>query len=92
MDSTLLTTLISTSGAVIVGLAAIGSNTYWTSHAIRSLKEDVRDLSHDLKGEIKDIRSEIKDLRTELREFKDVVNGKFAALDLEIARLLDKKP
>ena len=81
VDPTLLTTLISTGGAVIVGLAAIGSNTYWTSRAIIDLKQDFRDL-----------RGEVRDLRTELRDFKDVVNGKFAALDLEIARLLDKKP
>ena len=39
-----------------------------------------------------DMRQDIRDLRLELAAFKEVVNSKFAALDLEIAKLMDKRP
>jgi hypothetical protein len=44
----------------------------------------------DLRGDFKDLRGEVKDLRTELVAFKEVVNGKFRDLDLDLAKLMDR--
>ena len=72
MESALLTTLISTGGAVIVGCFGL-----W-AHANQTGKR------------IDDLRQAMNRLEDQFHAFKDLVNGKFAALDLEIARLQDK--
>ena len=43
----------------------------------------------DLRGDVRELRSEFNAFKLEFYAFKDVVNGKFAALDNEIAKLLD---
>jgi hypothetical protein len=51
------------------------------------------DLVHrfdDLRTDFKDLRSEVKDLRLQLTAFKEVVNGKFRDLDLDLAKLMDR--
>jgi hypothetical protein len=72
MDSAVITTIISTSGAVIVGLGGM-----WIS-------------TNQIGNRIGDLARRMDRLEDELRAFKEVVNGKFAALDLELARLMDK--
>ncbi len=73
MDSATINTIISTSGAVIVGVAGMYIN------------------SSQLGKRIDDLRQDIRDLRAEFYAFKDLVNSKFSALDLEIAKLMDKR-
>jgi predicted RNA-binding protein with PIN domain len=72
MDNTVNTTLVSTSGAVIVGLGGM-----WIS-------------TNQLGKRIDDVMRRLDRLEDELRTFKDVVAGKFAALDLELAKLMDR--
>lgn len=47
--------------------------------------------SSQLGKRIDDLRTDVRDLRNEFYMFKDVVNSKFAALDLEIAKLMDRR-
>ncbi len=37
------------------------------------------------------LRVDVREMRAEFYAFKDVVNGKFAALDTEIAKLMDRR-
>jgi hypothetical protein len=52
--------------------------------------EDLRGDFKDMRGDMKDLRGEVKDLRTEFSAFKELVNGKFRDLDLELAKLMDR--
>ncbi len=79
MDNALLTTIISTGGSVIVGLGAM-----WI--ATNQLGKRLDDFGHRLD----DLSRRIEKLNDQFLDFKEVVNGKFAALDLEIAKLLDR--
>jgi hypothetical protein len=72
VDQALATTLISTSGSVIVGVFGM----FFTAN--------------QLGRRIDDLRTDVRDLRTEFNTFRDTVNGKLAALDLEIAKLMDR--
>jgi CHAD domain-containing protein len=45
----------------------------------------------DLGKGVDDLRVDVRELRSEFYAFKDVVNGKFASLDTEIGRLLDRR-
>jgi hypothetical protein len=91
MDTALLTTLISTSGAVITGVFGM----FFTANQLGKRIDDLRvSLTRDidtLRGQVSrdmdSLRSDLKDLRTEFNAFKEMVNGKFGALDLEIAKL-----
>jgi hypothetical protein len=40
---------------------------------------------------IDDLRADVRVLSSEFYAFKDVVNGKLAALDTEIAKLMDRR-
>jgi len=73
VDSATLNTIISTSGAVIVGIAGMYIS------------------SNQLGRRIDDLREDFRDMKAEFHTFKDVVNSKFAALDLEIAKLMDRR-
>jgi len=73
MDPTLSTTIVSTGGAVIVGVFGM----FFTENQIGR--------------RIDDTNQNLRDLRVEFTAFKDMVNSKFAALDLEIAKLMDKR-
>jgi hypothetical protein len=73
MDPTLSTTIVSTGGAVIVGVFGM----FFTANQIGR--------------RIDDTNQNLRDLRAEFTAFKDMVNSKFAALDLEIAKLMDKR-
>lgn len=66
MTETLLTTVVSTGGSVIVGVAGM-----WIVNS--------------------QLAKRLDRLEDQFHSFKDVVNGKLSALDLEIAKLLDKK-
>ena len=72
MEPAVVTTLISTGGAVIVGLGGMWISTNQIGNRIGSLER------------------RFERLEDELRTFKEVVNGKLSALDLELARLMDR--
>ena len=72
MDSQLATTIVSTGGAVIVGLGGM-----WIS-------------ANQTGKRIDDLIHRFDRFEDEFRAFKEVVNGKFSALDAEIAKLLDR--
>lgn len=80
MDNATINTIISTSGAVIVGVAGMYINSSQLGKRLDDLRSDLRDL-----------KAELRDFRNEFYAFKDVVNSKFAALDLEIAKLMDRR-
>jgi hypothetical protein len=73
MDTTLTTTIVSTSGAVVTGIFGM----FFTAN--------------QLGKRIDDLRVDIRELRAEFYRFKDVVNGKLASLDTEIAKLMDRR-
>ena len=73
MDTTLTTTIVSTSGAVVTGIFGM----FFTAN--------------QLGKRIDDLRVDIRELRAEFYTFKDVVNGKLASLDTEIAKLMDRR-
>ncbi len=68
----MVTTLISTGGAVIVGLGGMWISTNQIGNRISSLER------------------RFERLEDELRRFREMVNGKLGALDLELARLMDR--
>jgi predicted RNA-binding protein with PIN domain len=72
MDNQVITTIISTGGAVVVGLGGM-----WIS-------------TNQMGKRIDDLGRRLDRIEDSFNTFKDVVNSKFAALDLEIARILDK--
>ncbi|MFZ0588869.1 MAG: hypothetical protein WAM39_00150, partial [Bryobacteraceae bacterium] len=76
-------TIVSTSGAVIVGVFGM----FFTAN---QLGRRIDDLRVDLNRRIDDTNQNLRDLRNEFTQFKDMVNSKFASLDLEIAKLMDK--
>jgi hypothetical protein len=80
MTDQIITTLISTGGAVIVGLGGM-----WISANQTGKRID------DLHIRLGDVMKRLDRIEDELRTFKDVVAGKFAALDLELAKLMDKR-
>jgi hypothetical protein len=71
METSVITTLISTSGAVIVGLGGMWISTNQIGKRLGSLER------------------RFERLEDELRTFKEMVSGKFSALDLELAKLMD---
>lgn len=73
MDTGLATTIVSTGGAVIVGVFGLYFH------------------SSQMGKRVDDLMRRIDRLEDEFRSFKDTVNGKFAALDLEIAKLMDRR-
>jgi hypothetical protein len=79
MDNNLLTTLVTTSGAVIIAVSGF----YFNSIHLNKRLERIE------KG-IDDTRLDLKELAKEFHDFKEIVNSKFAAIDLEIARLMDR--
>lgn len=79
MDCATINTIISTSGAVVVGVAGM----YINSSRLGKRLDDVR-------ADLRDLKAGLRDLRNEFYTFKDVVNSKFAALDLEITKLMDR--
>jgi hypothetical protein len=106
MDSALLTTLISTGGAVITGVFGM----FFTANQLgkrmddlnnkvdkriddsnKQLGQRIDDLRISLSRDMDGLRNEIKEFRAEFYAFKEVVNGKFSALDLEIAKLMDRQ-
>lgn len=73
MDTSLATTIVSISGAVITGIFGM----FFTAN--------------QLGQRIDDLRGDFKELRSEVYAFKDVMNGKLAMLDTEIAKLIDRR-
>lgn len=72
---------MSTGGAVIVGCAGL----YF--HASQMGKR-----MDDLTRRFERFEDRFQKLEDEFRAFKELVNSKFAALDTEIARLMDRGP
>jgi hypothetical protein len=72
MTEPLITTLISTSGAVLVGLGGM-----WIS-------------TNQIGNRIADLTRRFERLEDEVRTFKEMVNGKLSALNLELAKLMDR--
>jgi hypothetical protein len=84
MDAALTTTIVSTSGAVITGV-------FGMFFAVNQLGKRIDDVSNQLGKRIDDLRADVRVLSSEFYAFKDVVNGKLAALDTEIAKLMDRR-
>ena len=84
MDTTLTTTIVSTSGAVITGIFGM----FFTAN---QLGKRIDDNGNQLGKRIDDLRGDVKELRAEFYAFKDVMNGKLASLDTEIAKLMDRR-
>jgi hypothetical protein len=72
MDNQVATTIISTGGAVIVGLGGM-----WIA-------------TNQIGKRIDDVVKRLDRLEDSFTTFRDVVNSKLSAMDLEIARILDK--
>jgi len=83
MEQNVITTLISTSGAVIVGLGGMWIATNQTGKRIDDLVRRIERLEDEMKRRM-------DRLEEEFRTFKEVVNGKLAQIDSDIARLMDK--
>ncbi len=108
MDTALLTTIVSTSGAVITGVFGMFFMANQLGRRIDdsnvslgkriddlnvSLGKRIDDLNVSLSKRIDDLRTEFKELRSEFHAFKDVVNGKLQDHDYEIGKLMDgQKP
>jgi chaperonin cofactor prefoldin len=78
METSVITTLISTSGAVIVGLGGMWISTNQVGKRIDSLERRFESLERRFER-----------LEDEFRLFKEVVTSKLAALDSDIAKLMD---
>ncbi len=91
MDTALTTTIVSTSGAVITGVFGM----FFTANQLGKRMDDmgkrIDDVSNQLGKRIDDLRADVRVLSSEFYAFKDVVNGKLAALDTEIAKLMDRR-
>jgi hypothetical protein len=72
MTEQVITTLISTSGTVLVGLGGM-----WIS-------------TNQIGNRMADLTRRFERLEDEVRTFKEMVNGKLSALDLELAKLMDR--
>ncbi len=83
MTDQIITTLISTSGAVIVGLGGM-----WIS--TNQLGKRIDDLARRVDRVEDSLSRRMERFEDELRTFKEIVSGKLAALDLELAKLMDR--
>jgi archaellum component FlaC len=79
LDNQVITTIISTGGAVIVGLGGM-----WIANNQIGKRID------DLVKRMDRLEGRLDRLEDAFNAFKDVVNSKLSAIDLEIARILDK--
>lgn len=86
MENSVITTLISTSGAVIVGLGGMWISTNQIGNRISDLGKRFDSLERRFEG----LERRLERLEDELRTFKELVNGKLASLDLELAKLMDR--
>jgi len=80
MDTALTTRIVSTSGAVITGICGM----FFTANQLGKRIDDLR-------VDVRELRAEFNAFRAEFYAFKDVVNGKLAALDTEIAKLMNRR-
>lgn len=90
MDTALATTIISTSGAVSVGIFGMWINAKETGKRINEVGKRIDDLRNDIGQRIVDISHRMERLEDEFRSFKDMVNSKLGALDFEIAKQMDR--
>jgi hypothetical protein len=79
MEPAVVTTLISTGGVVIVGLGGMWISTNQIGNRIG-----------DLAKRFDSLERRFERFEDELRTFREMVNGKLAALDLELAKLMDR--
>lgn len=79
MDSTLVTTLISTSGAVVVAVAALATNTFWINRSLNKLETKIDQRLDRVERRLDVIESDIK-------EWAKI----FSRLDSDVQRLKDK--
>ncbi len=91
MDTALTTTIVSTSGAVVTGVLGMFFTANQLGKRIDDMGKRIDDVSNQLGKRIDDLRADVRVLSSECYAFKDVVNGKFAALDTEIAKLMDRR-
>jgi len=84
LDQPVITTIISTSGAVIVGLGGMWINA-------NQLGARITDLGNRIDKRIDDLAHRLDRLEDEFRTFKDVVNSKLAQIDSDIAKLMDRR-
>jgi hypothetical protein len=91
MDTALTTTIVSTSGAVITGVVGMFFTATQLGKRIDDISNQLGKRIDDLRVDVRDLRGELEAFRGEFYAFKDVVNGKLAALDTEIAKLMDRR-
>lgn len=82
MDTSVITTLISTGGAVIVGLGGMWISTNQIGKRIDSLERS-------FEKRMDSLERRFERLEDEFRTFKELVTGKLTALDSDIAKLMD---
>ena len=80
IDPNLATVIVSTGGSVLVGIFGM----FFTANQLGRRIDDTN-------ARISELRVDFRELRSEFYTFREVVNSKFAALDLEIAKLMDKR-
>ncbi len=90
MDPSLTNTIVSTGGAVIVGIFGMFFANNQIGKRLDDFGKRLDDLRQDSAKNFDSIRQDLRDLTSEFHSFKDTVNGKFAQLDLEISKLMDK--
>jgi predicted RNA-binding protein with PIN domain len=83
METSVITTIISTGGAVIVGLGGMWISTNQIGRRLDTLETQ-------LGKRIDDVAHRMDRLEDRFSAFQEVVNGKFRDLDTEIGKLLDK--
>ena len=89
MDSAVITTIISTGGAVIVGLGGMWISTNQVGNRIGDMGKRLDDMGKRIDRLEDGMARRMDRFEDELRTFKDLVNGKLSALDLELAKLMD---
>lgn len=90
MDATLVTTLISTSGAVVVAVAALATNTFWINRSLNKLENKIdqrldgveRRLDQRLDG----VERRLDVIEGDIKEWAKI----FSRLDSDVQRLKDK--
>jgi predicted RNA-binding protein with PIN domain len=95
MDNTVITTIISTSGAVVVGLGGMWISTNQVGKRIDDLSKRIDRMEDSLSKRMArledDLARRMERLDDELKAFKEAVNGKLSMLDSELAKLMDKR-
>ena len=83
-----MTTIVSTGGAVIVGVFGMFFTANQLGRRIDGLRADTNTRLTEFR---EDTNKGLSELRIEFNAFRDMVNSKLSTIDLEIAKLMDKR-